>query len=169
MEQPAAAPRRPGRLLAMFTGASLVGFVFSVATMHLAIALGMKPWGARLIAMFVAMNVSFLINGRYTFRALTRDRFLGLWVASMTNSAVGNACNYAVFVILTSSHRPLIGQPDVAFVAGAMTAWAINFLGARFVVFGAAGRRFAARVGALFSRPSRPRVPAPAEHGSSRR
>jgi putative flippase GtrA len=154
----------------MFTGASLIGFLFSVTTMHLGLASGMPAWAARLIAMFVAMNVSFLINGRFTFRALTRERCLGLWAAYMANGAIGNACNYAVFVILTSTHRPLIGQPDVAFVAGAITAWAINFLGARFVVFGAAGRRFAARVGgSVFSRPSRPRVPAPAEHGSSRR
>jgi putative flippase GtrA len=154
----------------MFTGASLVGFVFSAATMHAGLALGLRPWAARLIGMAVAMNVSFLLNGRYTFRALTRESFLPLWAAYMANSALGNTCNYAMFVALTATHRPLISQPDVAFVAGAMAAWAINFLGARFVVFGEAGRRFARYLArGVLSRPSRPRAPAPAARGSSRR
>jgi hypothetical protein len=69
----------------------------------------------------------------------------------------------------------VISNTDVAFLAGSVTAWAINFLGARFLVFGGLGRRLAARVKRLaFSRPSRsepshPRAPAPAEPGSSRR
>ena len=154
----------------MFTGAALIGFVFSAATMHLGLAMGMAAWAARLIGMFVAMNVSFGINSRFTFRALNRDSCFRLWSAYMVNSAFGNACNYGVFVLLTSAHRPLVSQPDVAFVAGAMTAWAINFLGARFVVFGDAGRRFAAGFRRWVStRRSQPGAPAPAEHGSFRR
>ena len=170
MQEPAVAPRPLRRLLAMFTGASLVGFVFSAATMHAGLAVGVAPWAARLAGMFVAMNVSFLINGRFTFQALTRDTCVRLWWAFMANSAFGNACNYGVFVLMTSSHRPVISHPDVAFVAGAVTAWTINFLGARFLVFGGVGRRLAAEVRRRVSiRRPRPGVPAPAEHGSSRR
>lgn len=180
MDDPAVPPPRLRRLLARFTGASLVGFVFSFTAMQLGLEAGLRGWAARLIALIIAMHVTFFLNGRFTFNALTRERFLPLWAAYVANSAVGNSCNYLVFLTLRSTHQPVLGNADVAFLAGAMTAWALNFLGARFVVFGDAGRRLAARLKVLvFSRPPRPRasairpsrppVPAPAEHGSSRR
>lgn len=164
-------PRRLARLLAKFTGASLIGFVFSVATMHLGLDAGLRGWAARLIALLVAMHITFFINGRFTFNALTRERFLPLWAAYVANSSFGNACNYLVFLTLRSTHRPVISNADVAFVAGAMTAWAINFLGARFVVFGDFGRRMSARIRRTVwsRRPSGPPAPAQAARGSSRR
>jgi putative flippase GtrA len=174
-EEPPVPPRRRGGLLAKFTGASLVGFVFSMATMHLGLAAGLRGWAARLIALLVAMHVTFFLNGRFTFNALTRERFLPLWAAYVANSAVGNSCNYLVFLGLRSTHRPVISNADVAFVAGAMTAWGLNFLGARFLVFGAFGQRLAARAKralvswrVLPSRPSRRPGPAQAARGSSR-
>lgn len=171
---PAVSPPRRRRLLAKFTGASLIGFLFSAATLRLALQAGVHPWAARLLAMVVAMHVTFFINGRYVFGALTRERFFALWGAYVLNSAFGNACNFGVFVSLTASHRAVVSSPYVAFLAGAMTAWAINFLGARFVVFGDAGRRLAARLrGGLVSgsrrAPAPPAAPAPAERGWSRR
>lgn len=178
MEEPAVPQARRRRLLAKFTGASLIGFVFSAATLHLGLDAGLRPWAARLIALVVAMHVTFLINGRFVFKALTRERFFGLWGAYMTNSAFGNLCNYCVFVALHGSHRPIVGRAWVAFLAGSVAAWAINFLGARFVVFSEKGRRAALRVcRAALSRsaprpaaePVRSGVPAPGERGWSRR
>lgn len=179
MEESALPQRRLARLLAKFSGASLIGFVFSVATMHFGLAMGLRGWAARLIALLVAMHITFFLNGRFTFKALTRERFWPLWAAYVANSAVGNSCNYLVFLTLRSTHRPVVSNADVAFVAGAVTAWGINFAGARYLVFGAAGRRIAARIRRVFrgvfrrragwSRPEAPRAPAPAARGSSRR
>jgi putative flippase GtrA len=167
---PAAPARRPRRLLVKFSGAALLGFAVSALVLHLGLEAGLRPWAARLIALLFAMNVTFLINGHLVFRALTRERFLAQWCAYAANSAVGNVCNYWVFVALESSHRPVIGNPYVALLAGSITAWAINFTGARLLVFGGAGRRLAARCRQLFVSPrSRPSAPAPAEPGSSRR
>ena len=163
------APRRR-RLLAKFTGVALIGFAVSAAILHLGLEAGLRPWAARLIALLCAMHVTFLINGRFVFRALTRRRFLAQWAAYVTNSAFGNFCNYWVFVTLESTHRPVIGNPYVALLVGSMVAWAINFTGARFVVFGGAARAVMARWTRMFVSPrSRPRAPAPAEPGSSRR
>jgi putative flippase GtrA len=165
---PAARPRR--RLVFKFTGVALVGFAVSALILHVAMEAGMRPWSARLIALLVAMHVTFLINGRFVFRALTRERFFAQWGAYVANSAMGNFCNYWVFVTLESTHRPVIGNPYVALFAGSMTAWAINYAGARLLVFGSAGRRLAGRCRQIIvSRRTRPRGPAPAEPGSSRR
>jgi putative flippase GtrA len=172
------APRRR-RLLAKFSGVALIGFAVSAVILHLALEAGLRPWASRLIALLCAMNVTFLINGRFVFRALTRERFLAQWAAYTANSAVGNVCNYWVFVTLESTHRPVIGNPYVALLAGSIIAWAINFTGARFVVFGGAARRLAARFRSspapvaapvmVVSPPSHPHAPAPPEPGSSRR
>lgn len=165
------APRRR-RLLVKFTGVALIGFAVSAVILHLGLEAGLRPWAARLIALLCAMNVTFLINGRFVFRALTRHRFFARWSAYAANSAFGNLCNYWVFVTLESTHRPVIGNPYVALLAGSITAWAINFTGARLVVFGSAGRRLAARWRMFVSPRSphaRPRAPASAEPGSSRR
>ena len=169
VEAPAAPASRPRRLLVKFSGAALLGFAVSAVVLHFGLEAGLRPWAARLIALLFAMNLTFLINGRFVFRALTRERFLGQWCAYAANSAVGNFCNYCVFVALASTHRPVIGNPYVALLAGSITAWAINFTGARLLVFGSAGRRLAARCTRLFVSRSRPSGPAPVEPGSSRR
>jgi putative flippase GtrA len=166
---PVPAPRRR-RLLAKFTGVALIGFTVSAVILHLGLEAGLRPWASRLIALLCAMNVTFLINGFFVFRALTRQGFLAQWGAYAANSAFGNFCNYWVFVTLESTHRPVIGNPYVALLAGSIAAWAINFTGARFVVFGGAARRLAGRWRRMFvSRSSRPHAPASAEPGSSRR
>ena len=162
------APRRR-RLLAKFTGVALIGFVVSAVVLHLCLEAELRPWAARLVALVCAMNVTFLINGRFVFRALSRQRFLAQWGAYVANSAFGNFCNYWVFVTLESTHRPVIGNPYVALVFGSIVAWAINFVGARFVVFGSLGRRASRWVRAIVSRRSRHHAPARAGPGSSRR
>jgi putative flippase GtrA len=170
MEASAAPAGRPRRLLAKFTAVALVGFGLSALVLHLGLEAGLRPWAARLIALACAMNVTFLINGRFVFRTLTRRRFLGQWAAYLANSAFGNSCNYFVFVGLEASHWPVVSNPYVALLAGSAAAWAINFTGARLLVFGSHGRRLLQRCRRLVVSPrSRPPVPAPAEPGSSRR
>jgi putative flippase GtrA len=169
-EELGAPPPRRRRLLVKFTGVALIGFAVSALVLHLGLEAGLRPWSARLIALICAMNVTFLINGRFVFKALTRARFIRQWAAYTLNSSFGNACNYWTFVTLESTHRPLIGNPYVALLAGSVVAWAINFTGARLLVFGNAGRRFLERRRrGLVSPHARRTVPGPTEPGSSHR
>lgn len=160
------APRRR-RLLAKFTGAALLGFAASALALHLGLEAGLRPWVARLISLICAMHVTFLINGRFVFKALTRRKLFGQWAAYMANSAVGNLCNYWVFITLQATHWPIASNPYVALLAGAVTAWAINFTGARFLVFGELGRHLRDRCLAAFSRRAPVPVPESVEPGSS--
>jgi putative flippase GtrA len=169
MQEPPLPPPRRRRLLAKFSGVALIGFAVSAVILHLCLEAGLRPWSSRLIALVCAMHVTFFINGRFVFKALRRERFLAQWAAYVINSAFGNTCNYFIFVSLESTHRAVIGNPYVALFAGSICAWAINFTGARFVVFGGAARRWAGRLARRFSLRSRPDDPAPAEPGSSRR
>lgn len=169
-EPPATVPRTWKCLLAKFSGVALIGFAVSALVLKLGLESGLRPWSARLIALLCAMNVTFLINGRFVFRVLTRRRFLGQWLAYTANSAFGNFCNYWIFVTLESTHRPIIGDPYIALFAGSIAAWMINFTGARFLVFGGSVRKLAGRLGFRFLiPPSTPGAPATTEPGSSRR
>jgi putative flippase GtrA len=161
------APKR--RLLGQFTSVALIGFLVSAAVLHLGLEAGLRPWAARLVALALAMNLTFAVNGLFVFRALSRKTLLPQWAAYLANSAFGNTCNYAVFVALESTHWPVVGQPYVALAAGSITAWAINFTGARLIVFGSAGRRLASAALRRLSPRPRPRVPASTGPGSSRR
>ena len=172
-EIPIPSPPKRRRLLVKFSGVALIGFAVSALVLKLGLEWGLRPWSARLIALACAMNVTFLINGRFVFKVLTRRTFMAQWLAYCANSAFGNFCNYWIFVTLESTHRPVIGDPYLALLAGSVTAWAINFIGARFVVFGAVGHRLVGRWKALRRRgvrlsPPSPRpAPARAEPGSS--
>ena len=159
-EEPACAAVRPPRLLPKFTAVALVGFGVSALVLHLALEAGWPAWAARLVSLACAMNVTFLINGRFVFKTLTRERFFGQWCAYVTNSAFGNFCSYWVFVALAATHWPVLGNPYVALLAGSAAAWAINFTGARFLVFGDR-RALAARCRRMLV--SRSRRPAPAQ------
>lgn len=169
-EVPIPSPPRRRRLLVKFSGVALIGFAVSALVLKLGLEWGLRPWSARLIALVCAMNVTFLINGRFVFKALTRRSFMAQWLAYCTNSAFGNFCNYWIFVTLESTHRPVIGDPYVALFAGSLAAWAINFTGARFLVFGGAARKWLGRVTRFLpSRRGLPGAPGPGEPESSHR
>jgi putative flippase GtrA len=143
---PPVPPRKRRRLLIKFSGVALIGFAVSAAVLKLGLEGGLRPWSARLIALLCAMHVTFLINGRFVFKAFRRELFLRQWATYVANSAVGNLCNYWIFVSLESTHRPVIGDPYIALFIGSLAAWAINFTGARFLVFGNHARLMANRI-----------------------
>ena len=163
-EELGAPPPRKRGLLVKFSGVALIGFAVSALVLHFAMETGLRPWAARLIALACAMNVTFLINGKFVFKALTREKFFKQWAAYTLNSSLGNFCNYCTFVALEASHWPVLGNPYVALLAGSVVAWAINFAGARLLVFGSLGRRIVERCKRGFISPhARRPVPGPTE------
>jgi putative flippase GtrA len=107
--------------------------------LHLAVRLGLEPAWARLISLTCAMQVTFVLNCLHVFRG-ERRRWGHQWLRYMMSGGVGNFCNYWIFVTLVSTHWPIIAHPLFALCAGSFTAWVINFLAARFFVFGRASR-----------------------------
>jgi putative flippase GtrA len=127
------------RLAAKYCGVSLIGFVVDVAVLHLMLGVGLEPAWARVISLVCAMHVTFVLNGLHVFRQLDRRRWPGQWVRYMACNAVGNICNYLIFVTMVSTHWPLIANPTFAIAVGSTAAWALNFATTRFLAF--PGRR----------------------------
>jgi putative flippase GtrA len=130
---------REAGLAMKFAGVSLIGFVTDAGLLHILVAAGVAPAGARGISLFCAMQVTFVINGVHVFRCLDRKRWPHQWACYMAANGFGNFCNYWIFVTLVSLHRPLASDPLFAVAAGSFCAWMINFIGARFLVFREAG------------------------------
>jgi putative flippase GtrA len=127
--------RREGMLGAKYACVSLAGFTVDAILLHLLIAEGLEAAWSRVVSLIVAMQVTFLINGLFVFKKLTRRRLPRQWAGYMVTNGFGNFWNYWIFVTLVSTHWPVIAAPMVALCVGAFSAWVMNYLSARFLVF----------------------------------
>jgi putative flippase GtrA len=125
-----------------FAAVGGVGFLTDISVLRLGLrALHLSPFEARAMSLACAMQVTFLINGLLVFRCLSWRRCGRQWLAYMTTNGVGNLVNYLVFAGLVSSGLPFVSHNGWAVVIGSATAYVLNFLCARFMVFGAPARR----------------------------
>ncbi len=127
-------------LAAKYTAVALVGFAVDATVLHMALLAGLQPAWARVISLAVAMNVTFVINGRHVFQCLDRSRWAGQWLGYMTANGFGNVCNYWIFLTLVSTHWRIVSTPIFAVAVGSASAWAINSAATRWLVFGAVSR-----------------------------
>ena len=123
------------RLTAAYSAVSLTGFVIDYVLMQVWVAAGLEPAWARAGSLLVAMQATFLLNGLVVFRRLTWRTLPKQWVTYMATNGLGNLCNYWIFVTLVSTHWPVISDRLFAMCVGAFTAWLINYLSARLLVF----------------------------------
>ena len=118
-----------------YCAVSLLGFVVDAAILRAGLAFGAPAW-VRVVSLICAMQVTFTINGLMVFRTLTWRTLPRQWSSYMLTNGLGNFCNYWIFVTLVSLHWRFISDPMIALGFGAFAAWMINFLSARFLVFG---------------------------------
>lgn len=123
-----------------FMAAGAVGFlVDSLLVLALVNGAGWRPMPARVISILVAMISTWLINRLWTFRAAASGKtassigaeFLAYCSVQLTGAAVSYTV-YAIVVALTGQ-SPL--QLLTAVAVGAAFAFAINYFGARILVF----------------------------------
>lgn len=126
---------REARLAVKFALVGLVGFVVDAILLETGLAIGLGPAWARLVSLALAMQVTFTINRKHVFRCHGREGLRRQWCAYMATNGFGNFCNYWIFVTLSSLHGQLVGEPFVALPISALTAYVINYAGARMVVF----------------------------------
>jgi len=121
-----------------FGAVGCLGFITDATLLKLGIHFGLEPAWARVISLLSAMQVTFLVNGLLVFRCLDRHRLPQQWLSYMLSGGLGNLANYFIFVAFVSSRWPVISDHMVALAAGSLTAWMINYAGARLLVFGRA-------------------------------
>ncbi len=127
-----------------FAMAGLAGFAVDGGLLMI-LGHHLHPATARAISIISAMQVTFLINGIVIFKCLTMRNLARHWAAYMVTSGFGNFCSYMIFITLTSFHGSLASKAIIAFPLSTFAAYLINFVGARFIVFGASVRAKLAR------------------------
>ena len=141
-----------------FTFVSGLGFAADAAVLHMLMEAGASPAWARVVSLLFAMQLTFVINGLVVFRSLDLGRPWRQWAAYMLAHGFGNFCNYWIFIVLVSLHRPPWSAPLGALAVASVTAWAINYVGARYFVF-RRGREISDRVTPLSAYPTGGRGP----------
>ncbi len=112
------------------------GFCFLVDAGLLALLVyqaGVGHISARLVSVFLAVSVAFVLNAKFTFLVRVADaRFLRYVVIQ----AFGTAVNFGVYSALVLG-GPLVGRPLLSLVCGAAAATLNNFfLSRRYVYVG---------------------------------
>lgn len=99
--------------------------------------IGLDPYTARAISIFVAMNVTWTGNRLLTFRAhaaTTPSEVLNEWMRFLLTNALGALLNYVVYAAMVRFAPPPANSPYVGLVAGVAVGLVFNFtLSKRFV------------------------------------
>ncbi len=127
---------RESRIALKFAATGCLGFLTDITVLRLSLIWGLSPFIGRAISLTVAMQVTFLINGLLVFRCLKRGSWRGQWLGYMGTNGVGNLCNYLIFSGLVLSRWPVVSRHGWALVAGSVTAYAMNYVCVRLLVFG---------------------------------
>jgi putative flippase GtrA len=115
----------------------VVGLLADVAILYLALALGLGFYAGRVVSFLGAVFVTWQLNRRYVFHAarsaMSPWREWWTYLASMMG---GGAFNYAGYsaLIAFGPRGPLL--PMLAVAAGSLAGMTVNFLSAKFLVFG---------------------------------
>lgn len=139
-------------LAAKFAAACMIGFVADAVAFRAGLDLGLDSPLARVIALGLALQVSFALSRWLVFRVAARGPIVREWWRYMVANGFGSFCNLAMFASLVTVKWPLLSRLPVAFVASSTAAFIINYAGTRLFVYGkglAATRDRAVTGGAL--------------------
>jgi putative flippase GtrA len=127
--------RQEGQLVRGHIVVSLAGFAIDAVLLWTSLQSGLSAPLSRLISLAWAMQATFVLNGLYVFRNLRPASLPRQWLAYMCSNSLGNLVNYGLFVALVASRAPVVSLHYVALCLSALTAWAINYCGARLIAF----------------------------------
>ncbi len=126
------------RQLISFGGVGTLGFLIDAAVFTAANLLLQNLYLARAVSYFAAASSNWFWNRKFTFGASDRapaqewGRFLVLQTA-------GGAVNYGLYALLVSIYPFFAAYPIAAIAAGSVAGMGVNFLTAKFFVFGDVG------------------------------
>ena len=115
-----------------------VGFVVDSAVLLGMMALGLGPYGGRVVSYLVAASTTFALNRAWTFRSARRDAPVAAqWGRFVLLNLAGFAANYGTYAALVAGVPLVAANPVLGVAAGSLAGMFINFgLSRRFVFQG---------------------------------
>jgi hypothetical protein len=89
-----------------------------------------------LISLALALQVTFGLSRWLVFGRRGPEGVGAEWWRFMIANGFGGACNYGIFVALTTARWPAGSGPTIALVLSSGAAYAINYAGTRLFVYG---------------------------------
>ena len=118
-----------------FTLVGAAGFLADGGVLAILIHAGVRPLLARLISAPLAVLLTFSLNRAWSF-AQTANRPIGpALLAYCGVQGAGFLTNLAIFALAIWFLPSPLNEPLLAFVLGSATALAVNYAGARLIVF----------------------------------
>ena len=99
--------------------------------------LAMNPLLARAFSFSLAVVLTFALNQHWTFGGETRRGLIASFATYLGVQGLGFACNAAVYAIAILALPPPLNAPLISLAIASAIALAVNYGGARRLVFGA--------------------------------
>jgi len=115
-----------------------VGFLVDSAVLLSMMALGLGPYGGRVVSYLAAASTTFALNRAWTFRDAGRERPVATqWGRFILVNLVGFAANYGTYAALIATSSLVAENLVLGVAAGSIAGMFINFgLSRRFVFRG---------------------------------
>jgi putative flippase GtrA len=112
-----------------------VGFLVDSAVLLGMMAVGLGPYGGRVVSYIAAASATFVLNRAWTFRTARRDApMASQWGRFLLLNLVGFAANYGTYAALITTVPLVAAYPVLGVAAGSIAGMFINFgLSRRFV------------------------------------
>jgi putative flippase GtrA len=112
-----------------------LGFVVDAAVLMGMLALGLGPYGGRVISYLAAASTTYALNRVWTFHTAPRDApLVAHWMRFLLLNLVGFAANYGTYAALIATLPVVAEHPVLGVAAGSVAGMFINFgLSRRFV------------------------------------
>ncbi|VWX59244.1 GtrA family protein [Burkholderiales bacterium 8X] len=126
-----------GREFLSFALVGVVGFAVDLGVLYL-FAPVFGWYGARVVSFVAASTATWLLNRRFTFAERSRQgSLLREYLGYVLGMLGGATVNYAVYVLVLHTVDNDSWAPALGVALGSCSGLAVNFLAARYLVFGA--------------------------------
>lgn len=127
---------RLAREVALFAVGGTLGFLVDAGIVQALVrGAGCDPYAARVVSFLAAASFTWWWNRQVTFAHRRGHRARREWLRWMAVMAVGAGVNYGVYALAVTLSATVRAWPALGVAAGSLAAAAMNFAGARAVVF----------------------------------
>jgi putative flippase GtrA len=123
-----------GELL-RFGAVGVIGLVVDVAMLYAVLALGCGWFSGRALSFICAVYTTWQLNRRYTFHPDCRLSLWQEWWRYVSAMLLGGAVNYGAYSVTVLTLPDMKLLPLFAVAAGSVAGMAVNFIGAKYLVF----------------------------------
>ncbi len=123
------------RQLISFGGIGTLGFLIDAAVFTVTNLFLQNLYLSRVVSYLAAASSNWFLNRKFTFAASDRPP-VEEWGRFLLLQAAGGAVNYGVYALLVTAYGFFAAHPVAAIAIGSIAGMGVNFLTAKFFVFG---------------------------------